>query len=65
MGSGGIAVHDAGSIGGDLAGSFRHSRILPATAGSSMAAIKRSVEPQRGQRKASISKTRWSNSAQR
>jgi hypothetical protein len=27
---GGIAAHDAGSTGGDLAGSFRHSRILRA-----------------------------------
>ena len=32
-GLGGIAAHGAGSTGGDLAGSFRHSRILRATAG--------------------------------
>jgi hypothetical protein len=36
-----------------------------AIAGSSIAAMSRSVEPQRGQRSASISKTRWSSAAHR
>jgi hypothetical protein len=42
-----------------------HSRIRLVIAGSSIAARSRSVEPQRGQRKASMSKTRWRSAAHR
>ena len=48
-----------GSSGGARAGSFRHSRIFRATVGSSMAAMRRSVDPQRGHRRALISKKHW------
>ena len=42
-----------------------HARIWRAIAGSSMAAMSRRVDPQRGQRSASTSKTRWRSAAQR
>ena len=45
----------AGSSGGARAGSFMHSRIFRATLGSSMAAMRRSLDLQRGQHRASIS----------
>jgi len=48
----------AGTSGGARGGSFRHSRILRATIGSSIAAIRRSVAPHLGHRSASISKKR-------
>ena len=53
------------AMGGARAGRFRQSRMRRAMFGSSIAAIRRIVDPQRGQRSASISKTRSSRAAQR
>jgi hypothetical protein len=56
-----IAAEGADAILHD--GDFDYSRILRATSGSSIAARARMRAPQRGQRSASTSKTRWSSSA--
>jgi len=58
-----MSLDAAGASGGARAGRPRHSRMRRAIAGSSIAAIRRSVAPQCGQRRASMLKTRWSSAA--